>query len=502
MSVKNITDGWYIYTDQIPNLLLALLVLLIGWLIAKGIGKAVEAALMKTSLDNKLFSDFGKRKYSIEFIIGKIVYYTLLIVVWIIFFNMLNLSLIAEPLVNMVSIMTAAIPNLLKAALILLIAWVTATLLRLLFKKGAALFHLEHKLVKWNMMNSELEAANKVNSISKAIFYFVLLLFLPGVLGAVQMEGISEPFSNALSTILTFIPKLFAAALIVLIGWLIAKMVRDILTNFLKSTGVDNLGQRFGLIKNVEETSLSSMIGNIVFIFILIPTIITALEKLELKGIADPAIAMLQDVLTMIPNIAVAVILLLVGIWLGKWVERMVTQMLWRLRFDNVFHQMGIGSLTPEKPKQTLSQMVGLLAKIVVVLLFTVESLQIVHLDFLVTLATGVIAYLPMLLAALIILGVGLFLGHLLEQVLQNAVKHSYSRTLAVIAKYTIFAVTVFMALDQLGVAHSIVNAAFILVLGGLALAFGLAFGLGGKEFAAKYLGKLDDKLDKGNNNL
>src|SRR3954451_1178076 len=502
MSVKNITDGWYIYTDQIPNLLLALLVLLIGWLIAKGIGKAVEAALMKTSLDNKLFSDFGKRKYSIEFIIGKIVYYTLLIVVWIIFFNMLNLSLIAEPLVNMVSIMTAAIPNLLKAALILLIAWVTATLLRLLFKKGAALFHLEHKLVKWNMMNSELEAANKVNSISKAIFYFVLLLFLPGVLGAVQMEGISEPFSNALSTILTFIPKLFAAALIVLIGWLIAKMVRDILTNFLKSTGVDNLGQRFGLIKNVEETSLSSMIGNIVFIFILIPTIITALEKLELKGIADPAIAMLQDVLTMIPNIAVAVILLLVGIWLGKWVERMVTQMLWRLRFDNVFHQMGIGSLTPEKPKQTLSQMVGLLAKIVVVLLFTVESLQIVHLDFLVTLATGVIAYLPMLLAALIILGVGLFLGHLLEQVLQNIVKHNYSRTLAAIAKYTIFVITVFMALDQLGVAHSIVNAAFILILGGLALAFGLAFGLGGKDFAAKYLGKLDDKLDEGNNNL
>src|SRR3954471_4513119 len=270
-------------------------------------------------------------------------------VMWIIFFNMFNLSLIAEPLVNMVSIITAAIPNLLKVALILLIAWVTATLLRLLFKKGATLFHLEHKLVKWNMMNSELEAANKVNSISKAIFYFVLLLFLPGVLGAVQMEGISEPFSNALSTILAFIPKLFAAALILLIGWLVAKIVRDILTNFLKSTGTDKLGQRFGLVKNVEETNLSSIIGNIVFIFILIPTTITALEKLELKGIADSAIVMLQDVLTMIPNIAVAVILLLVGVWLGKWVERMVTQMLWRLRFDNVFNRIGIGSLTPGK---------------------------------------------------------------------------------------------------------------------------------------------------------
>ncbi len=96
-------SGWYIYTDQIPNLLLALLVLLIGWLIAKGIGKAVEAALKENKLDDKLFSDFENRKYSMELIIGKIVYYTLLMVVWIIFFNMLSLSLIAEPFVKMVS---------------------------------------------------------------------------------------------------------------------------------------------------------------------------------------------------------------------------------------------------------------------------------------------------------------------------------------------------------------------------------------------------------------
>ena len=138
-----------------------------------------------------------------------------------------------------------------------------------------------------------------------------------------------------------------------------------------------------------------------------------------------------------------------------------------------------------------------MLVKIVVILLFTVEALQIVHLAFLVTLATAVIAYLPMLFAALIILGVGLYLGHLVERILQTVLKNSYSHTFASVAKYAIFAITVFMALDQLGVAHSIVNAAFILVLGGLALAFGLAFGLGGKVFASKYLGKLDDKLEK-----
>ncbi len=497
MDMNQMMTGWYSYFNQLPNLLFALLVLLVGWLIAKSIGKGVEAVLKKTNFDNRLFSNLGNRKYSSEVIIGKIVYYILLVIVWIIFFNILHLSFIATPLVQMLSSITGAIPNVLKATLILLLAWAVASLLRILFKKAAAMFQFERLLVKWKMTNKQADAVRKVDSIGKALFYIVFLLFLPGVLDALQLEGVSEPFANTLSTLLAFIPKLFAAALIVFVGWLIAKIVRDILTNFLNTIGAERIGQRFGLSPKGEGTTLSSMIGNIAFIFILIPTIITALEKLELKGISDPAIAMLHHVLTLIPNIAVAVTLILVGLWLGKWVEKMVTQMLWRLRFNNIIHHMGIGSLNPEPSKYNLSQMVGMLAKIVIVLLFTVEALQIVHLEFLVTLATGVIAYLPMLLAALVILGVGLYLGHLVERILQNILKNSYSRTLAAVGKYAIFAITAFMALDQLGVAHSIVNAAFILVLGGVALAFGLAFGLGGREFASKYLDRLDQKIDK-----
>ncbi|MEH7074350.1 mechanosensitive ion channel [Neobacillus drentensis] len=497
MEMDQMMTGWYSYFQQLPTLLFALLVLLVGWLVAKSIGKGVEALLKKTSLDDRLFSNLGKRKFSSEVIIGKIVYYLLLVFVWIIFFNMLNLSFIATPLVQMLSSITGAIPNVLKAALILLLAWAVASLLRILFKKAASMFHFERHLVKWKMTNNQAEAVRKVDSIGKALFYFVFLLFLPGVLDALQMEGVSEPFANTLSTLLAFIPKLFAAALIVFVGWLIAKIVRDILTNFLSSLGTEKIGQRFGLSPTGEGTTLSSMIGNIAFILILIPTIITALEKLQLKGISDPAIAMLDQVLSLIPNIAVAVILILVGLWLGKWIEKVVAQMLWRLKFNSLFHQMGIGSLNPEPSKYNLSQIVGMLAKIVIVLLFTVEALQIVHLEFLVTLATGVLAYVPMLVAALVILGVGLYLGHLVERILQNILKTSYARTLAAVGKYAIFAVTVFMALDQLGVAHSIVNAAFILVLGGVALAFGLAFGLGGREFASKYLARVDDKIDK-----
>lgn len=159
----------------------------------------------------------------------------LLVVVWIIFFNMLNLHLIAQPLVNMMTTITGAIPYLLKAALILLLAWVAAYLLRLLFRKGAALLQLDTRLVKWKMAENQVEAHDSVERIAQGIFYFILLLFLPGVLGAMHIEGISGPFSHALTSILAFIPKLFAAGLILFIGWLVAKLVRDILTNFLKA---------------------------------------------------------------------------------------------------------------------------------------------------------------------------------------------------------------------------------------------------------------------------
>ncbi|QGS69087.1 hypothetical protein CV093_14055 [Oceanobacillus sp. 143] len=80
---------------------------------------------------------------------------------------------------------------------------------------------------------------------------------------------------------------------------------------------------------------------------------------------------------------------------------------------------------------------------------------------------------------------------------LRNILAGPSANVLASFAKYAIIALSVFMALTQLGIAPSIVNAAFILILGGLSLAFGLAFGLGGKDFAAKYLRKFEHTIDE-----
>jgi len=496
LSKNHYWAGWDQFAFRLPDFLMAIAVLLIGWLLAKLIEKGVYKALQKTSLDDRLFPDHNNnnKKFSSEKIISKIIYYLLLVFVFILFFNLLDLNIIAGPLAGMLSTVMGAIPSILKAALILLFAWLVAAGLSMLVRKVGKTLKVHQGLHKLNLTKENQDPSQLIDRIAKIVFYLVLLLFLPGVLAALNINGISGPFSNMLASMLAFLPKLFGAALIVLVGWFVAKIVRDILTNFLQALGLEKLVQRFGLSNLFSGTSLSAVIGNIVFVLILIPTVITALEKLNLKGISEPAISMLNTILNMIPNIIVAVLFILAGLWIGKWINKFVTQLLDRIGFNSFFHGMGIGKSTAAV---SISKVVGYIAQIFVVLLFVVQALNILNLNFLVRLATGVIAYLPNVFAAVVILLTGLFLGGVVKKILEGMIQGPHFRLLPSVAKYAILAISIFMALDQLGVAASIVNSAFILILGGLALAFGLSFGLGGREFAAVYLAKLDKKISQ-----
>ncbi|WP_226647485.1 mechanosensitive ion channel [Mesobacillus subterraneus] len=494
---NNFYNGWDSILGKLPNVLIALAVLLVGWLVAKLIEKAVYKGLQKTSLDNKLFSNVNNKKYSAEKIISKIVYILILVFVFIMFLNILDLYVLTEPLVGMFSTIAAAIPNILKAGLILLFAWLIASGLKFLIQKGGKTLGVHEKLSKYKLTGDNQQTTNAVDTVANIVFYLVLLMALPAVLSALNLRGVSEPFENMIAGILSFIPKLFAAALILLVGYFVAKIVRDILTNFLQSIGTEKLVQRFGLSRLFEGTSLSRVIGTVAFVLILIPTVIAALERLDVEGISEPAIAMLNDILTMIPNIVVAIILVMIGLWLGKWLKKFTADLLRRIGFDSYFKGMGVGNAANRPNSLSLSEIVGYIVQVIVVLLFVAEALNVVKLDFFVDLARGVIAYLPHVIAAIVILGVGLWLGGQAKKVLSSILQGDSSNVLATVAKYAIITIAVFMALDQLGVAPAIVNAAFILTLGGLALAFGLAFGLGGKNFASKYLTKFDEKIEK-----
>ncbi|MEH7664201.1 mechanosensitive ion channel, partial [Bacillus velezensis] len=445
--------------------------------------KAVYKGLQKTKIDDRLFAEKKPARYSSEKVISKVIYFIALIIVFILFFNILHLTTVASPFVSMLSAITAAVPSILKAGLILLLGWAAASLFSYLVKKAGMKLAENGRFRKWTMVSEEAEMSRSVTAASRIVFYFVLLLFLPGVLAALQISGVSGPFTNMIQSVLSFIPKLFAAALIVLIGWLVARLVRDIVTNFLASIGTERLAARMGLSIYLKDTSLSAIIGTIVYVLIFIPVIISALDRLDVAGISEPASAMLHTVFTMLPNIIIGIVLIIAGIWIGKWVNSIVSGLLHRAGFDSLLGKMGFEQAGT--PKLTLSQTVGMIVQIIIVLLFTAEALQLVHLEFLVVIATGIIAYLPNVLAAVFILGIGLLAGQLVSRLLAGMLSGKEFRFLAPLAKYTIITLSIFMALDQLGVADTIVNAAFILILGGFALAFGLSFGLGGKDFAS-----------------
>nr|WP_223255026.1 mechanosensitive ion channel [Bacillus atrophaeus] len=489
----NVADMLSSSLSKLPNLIIALLVLLIGWAIAKAIEKGVYKGLQKTKMDDKLFADKKPARYSSEKVISKVVYFIALIIVFILFFNILHLTAVASPFVSMLSAIAAAVPSVLKAGLILLLGWAVASVLSYLVKKLGTKMHIAEKLRQWNLISEGKDIHQAIYTASQIVFYLVLLIFLPGVLSALQISGISGPFTGMMESVLSFLPKLFAAALIVLIGWLIARIVRDIITNFLASIGTERMAARMGLSIYLKDTSLSAVIGTIAYVLILIPVVISALDQLDISGISGPAVAMLNTVLTMLPNIIIAIVLILAGIWVGKWVNTMVAGLLHRTGFNSLLGKMGLG--TQEPAKLSLAQIVGMIAQIVVILLFTAEALQIVQLHFLVVIATGIIAYLPNVFVAVFILALGLYAGQLVSKLLASVIKGQEFKSLAAITKYTIIALSFFMALDQLGVADTIVNSAFIIVLGGFALAFGLSFGLGGKDFAANYLAKIDRKI-------
>lgn len=408
---------------------------------------------------------------------------------------MMNMSLIATPFISIYSGFAGAILGVLKAAVILFIAWVVALVVKKFIVITGRKLNIEKYMVKVGFSPEEENKSKWVENAANIVFYLILLLFMPAVLHALGLSGVSGPFEGLLQGFLSFIPKLVGAALIFVVGFIIAKIIRTILTKFLESVGTDRLADKFNISSFIKGISVSKLVGTIAFIIIMIPVTISSLEALNLRGISEPAIAMLNDVVSMLPKIAVAIVLVLVGVLIANWIKGMVVALLENLGVNSLVEKMGVGS--SRASTLSLTNIIGTLVQIIVILLFVVEALQVVNLYFMVTLATGVFAYLPMVVGAIVILAVGFWLATLAERFVGSIMtkRSGAPHVLRYIAKYSILAFSFFMALSQLGIAPAIINAAFILILGGVALAFGLAFGLGGREHASRYLTEMESSL-------
>jgi mechanosensitive ion channel-like protein len=269
--------------DYLPSLLGALVILLVGWLVALVISAAVRKLLARTTLDNRLATwlglDQGQVKFNVEGVAGKAVYYLIMLFVLIAFFQVLRLTIITEPLNRLLNKIFEFVPNILGAGALLLVAWMIATAVRFIISKVLSVSRLEDRLSSQVGIKEGLQVPLS-QTLPNVVYWFIFLLFLPAVLGVLGMEGLLAPVQGMVDSVLGFLPNLLGAVVILLVGWFVARIVRQIVTGLLTAIGTDQLGTRVGLDGSAGPT-LSVIAGTVVYALVLIPAIIASLNALQ-----------------------------------------------------------------------------------------------------------------------------------------------------------------------------------------------------------------------------
>jgi len=496
------------FGTSILNILGAVVILIIGWIIALLAASITKGVLKRTKFDNKLASwvtgrpAVGRDTPQVEKWVSQAVYWLVIIFTVVAALNALQLTAVSAPLTSFLNNIVGFLPKVLGAAVLLAIAWAIATVVKMITTRSLQAFGLDERLGEQlnGSDRDELGSSSTMSlsqTVGNALYWFVFLLFLPAILNTLELQGTLEPVTQLLSQITNFLPKILAAVLIGAAGWLVAQVVRRIVTNLLAATGVDHLGSRFGLTPARGTQSLSSIVGLVVYVLILIPAAIAALQALQIEAISLPAVSMLEQIMGAFPLIFTAGVILALGYFLGRFVGDLVTSILTSLGFNNIFSALGIENLSRRTlalpasrdsapaPVRTPAEIAGIIVLVGIMLFSTVAAVNILNIPALTVLITGIVIILGRILAGLVVFAIGLFLANLAYSIITSS-GNPQTIILGQIARVAILALVSAMALQQIGVGSDIVNLAFGLLLGAVAVAIALAFGLGGRDIAAQ----------------
>ena len=488
-------DTWIRVTEMLggnlPALLAALAVLVVGWLLAFVIAAIVRSAMKRTQLDDRLALWLGDDDTlphdAFERWIPRLVYYVVLLFVLVAFLRTLGLAIVTEPLNALLSEIFEFTPRIAGAAALLTAAWIIGTVLRLAVSRILQASNFEERLGSAAALDSSRQISI-AKTLGDSIYWLIFLLFLPAVLDTLNLQGLLAPVQTMMDRVLGFLPNLFAAALIASVGWFIARILQQIVSNLLAALGVDQLGENLGLRTILGQQRLSAVVGLIVYILILIPVFLAGLDALELRAITQPASNMLDAILQAIPLVFAAALLLFIAYIVGRVVAGLITNLLTGIGFDHVLSQMGVGRTSEEGDGElSAAGIVGYLVQVAIVLFASVEASRLLGFDVLADLVAQFLVFASQVALGLVIFAVGMYLATLAARVIQSS-DAAQANLLALAARISILTLAGAMAMSQMGLASDIINLAFGIILGAIALSVALAFGIGGREVAAQQL--------------
>jgi hypothetical protein len=195
-----------------------------------------------------------------------------------------------------------------------------------------------------------------------------------------------------------------------------------------------------------------------------------------------------EEIGTIVPALVGAAVILLTGYFLARQIQRWVDDLLKRMDFNRMAAAGGLDEVVGRAgsrldPVHAIGKLVFWLVMLVVILLAsTALGLESINEMF-----GRMLAFIPTLIAAIVVVILGMIVGEFVRAlILASAGTVAGVPTLAKLAKGAVILISTFMALQEVGVAEEIVTAAFTLILGAVALAVGLAFGLGNRDLAGE----------------
>lgn len=466
----------------IGSIIGAILIFIIGWLVALGIAALVRNVLAKVNLNQRMDTSTGK-SYDLEGIISKIVFWFIFIIAISAALNTLNLNSISAPFANMVGQVLSFIPNLIAAIAIGIIGWVVATVARTALNTALSKTTMDERL------SAQAGVKPMSSTIADMVYWFILLIVLTIVLGQLELDGLFAPLTNMVDKIFSFLPNIIIAGVVFVVGYIIAKVVRGIVTNLVSTFNVQELASKAGL---SEENSLPNIAGSLAFLVVIIPTIIAALNALKIEVIARPATNMLNKIMEALPNIFMAAAILIVTYYVVRMVANIIKGLLENTEVNRLPAKVGLQEMMGEK---RVSDVVGYAIVFFAMLFAAVAAADLLGFEPISAIITMFIAFGANIILGAIILFIGFWLANIIAGVVERS--EQGSQFLANIVRVLIMGLVLAMGLKAMGIADSIVNLAFGLTLGAVAVAFALSFGLGGQEAAARLLRKMQDKMDK-----
>ncbi len=474
--------------EYLPSFAGALAILIVGWIVARIVAAIVRAGLRRTTLDDRLATWLAGEKgkeMNVEEVAGKIVFYTIMLFVLVAFFQTIGLSQLTEPLNGLLNQVFAFAPRLLGAAALLAIAWVVATVLRMLTTRVLSSANIDKRVGAEAAIEGQ-DSVPLSKTLGEAVYWLVFLFFLPAILGALALEGLLEPVQGMVNKILEYLPNIITAAAILVIGWFVARIIQRVVAGLLAAIGTDRMSHNVGFDRALGEQSLSHLLGMIVYVLVLIPVIISALNALGIEAVTRPASNMLDTMLGALPAMFAAAIVVALAYAIGKVLSGMLANILHGMGFDNLLSRLGFKSAEVAEGRAP-SDIVGYLVLVAIMLFALVEASSLLGFQTMADLFSEFIVFGSHIVVAVVIFTVGLYLANLAATTI-NAGGAKQARLLSIGARTSILVLAGAMALRQLGVADEIITLAFGLTLGAIAVALAIAFGIGGRDHAARQL--------------